>query len=70
VFLYLKGLSAKARDVCTELAKALASDAIACSSVTKDRRNHVILQNEPEIEKSRNREVEKSRNREIEKLRN
>jgi hypothetical protein len=48
VFLHLKGLSAK--DVHTELVELLASDAIACSTVTKYMRNDVILQNEPEAE--------------------
>jgi hypothetical protein len=48
VFLHLKGLSAK--DVHTELVQVLASEAIACSTVTKYIWNNVILQNEPEAE--------------------
>jgi hypothetical protein len=50
VFFYLKRLSAKAKDVHTELVQILASDTIACSSVTKEIPNDAILQNEPEAE--------------------
>jgi hypothetical protein len=50
VFPHLKRLSAKAKDVHTELVQALGSDAIAYSTVTKYRRNDAILQNELETE--------------------
>jgi hypothetical protein len=50
VFLHLRGVSAKAKDVRTELVDALSSDAIASSAVTKHIRNDIILQNEPEPE--------------------
>jgi hypothetical protein len=44
VFLRLKGLSDKAKDVHTELVKVLGYDAMACSTLTKYRRNNVISQ--------------------------
>jgi hypothetical protein len=50
VFLHLKGLSARAKDVHTELVQVLGSDAIASSTVTKKIQDDVILQNEPEAE--------------------
>jgi hypothetical protein len=50
VFLHLKGLSAKAKDVHTKLVQVLESDIIAYSTVTKYMRNDIILQNEPEAE--------------------
>jgi hypothetical protein len=50
VFLYLKGLSTKAKDIHTELVQILESDVIAYSIVTNYLRNNVILQNEPEAE--------------------
>jgi hypothetical protein len=50
VFLHLKGLPAKAKDVHTELIQVLGSDAIAYSTVTKYIRNDLIWQNEPEAE--------------------
>jgi hypothetical protein len=50
VFLHLKGLSAKAKDVHTDFVQILGSDAIACSAATKDIRNFAILQNETEAE--------------------
>jgi hypothetical protein len=50
VFLYLKGHSAKAKDVHTELVQVLGPDAIAYSTVTKYLRTDVILQNEREAE--------------------
>jgi hypothetical protein len=50
VFLHLKRLSAKAKDVHCELGQVLWSDAITYSTVTKYIRNDVILQNEPETE--------------------
>jgi hypothetical protein len=50
MFLHLKGLSAKTRDVHTELAQVLGSDAPEYSTMTKYMRNDVILQNEPEAE--------------------
>jgi hypothetical protein len=43
-----EGLSAKAKDVHTELVHVLKSDAIAYSTMTKYIRNDVIFQNEPE----------------------
>jgi hypothetical protein len=48
VFLHLKGLSAKAKDVHTEFVQVPGSDTIAYSTVTKYLGNDVILQNEPE----------------------
>jgi hypothetical protein len=48
VFLRLKGISAKAKDVHTEPVQVLGSNAIGSSTETKDRRNDVILQNAPE----------------------
>jgi hypothetical protein len=48
-FLHLKGLSAKAKDVHTELVQVLGSNTIAYSIVTKCLRNDVILQNEREV---------------------
>jgi hypothetical protein len=45
-----KGLPAKTKDVHTELVQALGSDAIPYSTVTKNIRNTVILQDEPEAE--------------------
>jgi hypothetical protein len=50
VFLHLKGLSVKVKDVHTERVQLLGSDAIACSAMTKHVRNDVILQNGPEAE--------------------
>jgi hypothetical protein len=50
VFLYLKELSAKTRNVHIELVPIFGSDAIACSTVTKYLQNSVILQKEPEDE--------------------
>jgi hypothetical protein len=50
MFLRLKRLSAKAKDVHTELVQVVASDAIAYSTVTKYIRNDVVLQNEPKAE--------------------
>jgi hypothetical protein len=50
VFLHLTRLSAKAKDVHTELVQVLGSDAIAYLTVTKDIQKDVILQNEPEAE--------------------
>jgi hypothetical protein len=50
VFLHLKGLSAKAKDVHTEMIRVLGSDAIAYSTATKYLQNDVILQNELEAE--------------------
>jgi hypothetical protein len=50
VFLPLKGLLAKAKDIYTELGDVLRSDAIAYSTEIKDMQNDVILQNEPEAE--------------------
>jgi hypothetical protein len=46
----LKGLSAKVKDIHTELAEMLRSDAIVYSTVTKYMRKEAILQNEPEAE--------------------
>jgi hypothetical protein len=46
----LKGLSAKVKDIHTELVQALGSDAMAYSTVTKYIRNDTILQNESEAE--------------------
>jgi hypothetical protein len=43
VFLYLKGLSAKAKDAHPELVQVLRSDAIAYSTLTKSLQNDVIL---------------------------
>jgi hypothetical protein len=48
VFLYLKGFSAK--DIHPKLVQVLASDAIAYATVTKNLRNNLIVQNEPEAE--------------------
>jgi hypothetical protein len=50
VFFPLKELSAKAKHVHTELARVLAADAIACSTMIKYLRKYVILQNEPEAQ--------------------
>jgi hypothetical protein len=50
VFLHLKGLSTKAKNVHTELVQIFESDVIAYSIVTKYIRNDIILQNEPEAE--------------------
>jgi hypothetical protein len=50
VFLHLKGLSTKAKDIHTELVQVLRSDVIAYSTVTKDIWNDVILENESEAE--------------------
>jgi hypothetical protein len=50
VFLHLKGLSAKAKDVDTELVQVLGSDAIAYSTVPNNLWNDVILENQPEAE--------------------
>jgi hypothetical protein len=44
LFLHLKGLSAKAKHVHSELVQVLRSDAIAYSTVTKNIRNDAILQ--------------------------
>jgi hypothetical protein len=49
VFLHLKRLSAKAKDVHTELVQVLGYDSIAYSTVTKYAQNDVILENEPEV---------------------
>jgi hypothetical protein len=46
VFLHVKGLSAKAKVVRTELVHMLGSDAIAYSTVTKYIGNDAILQDE------------------------
>jgi hypothetical protein len=48
VFLHLKGLSVKAKDIQIELIEVLKSDAIAYSTETKYRRNDAVLQNESE----------------------
>jgi hypothetical protein len=50
VFLHLKGLSTKAKDVHNEIVQVLESDAIGYSNVAKYIRNNLILQNEPEAE--------------------
>jgi hypothetical protein len=50
MFLHLKVLSAKAKDVHTKFVHVLESDAIAYSTVTNYLGNNVILQNEPEAE--------------------
>jgi hypothetical protein len=50
VFLHLKNRSAKGKSVHTEHVQVLGSDVVAYSNVTKDIRNYVILQNEPEVE--------------------
>jgi hypothetical protein len=50
VFLHLKGFSAKAKDIHAEILHILGSDAITYSTVTKDMRNYLILENEPEVE--------------------
>jgi hypothetical protein len=50
VFLRLKGLSAKAKNVDTELVEVLRSDAIAYLTVTNHIRNNLIFQNELEAE--------------------
>jgi hypothetical protein len=50
VILHVKELSAKAKDVQTELVQVLGSDAITYSSVAKYIRNYAILQNEPKAE--------------------
>jgi hypothetical protein len=50
VFLHLKGLSAKAKDVHPEFIQVLGSDGIAYSTVTTWIRSDGILQNEPEAE--------------------
>jgi hypothetical protein len=50
VFLHLKSLSAKAKDVHMEHVEVLGSDAIASSAMTKHIQNHVIVQNKPEVE--------------------
>jgi hypothetical protein len=47
-FLHVKELSTKAKDIHTELVQVLGPDAIAYSTVAKDIRNNMILQNEPE----------------------
>jgi hypothetical protein len=50
VFVHLKGLSAKAKTLHTELVQVIECDAIAYSTVTKHIRNDIILQNELEAE--------------------
>jgi hypothetical protein len=50
VFLHLKRLSAKAKDVHTELVQVLGSDVISYPTVAKYIRNDAILQNKPEAE--------------------
>jgi hypothetical protein len=50
VFLHLKGLLVKAKDVHTELTHVLSCDAIAYSTVTQYLRNNIILQNESKAE--------------------
>jgi hypothetical protein len=50
VFLRLKGILAKAKDIHTEPVQVLGSNAIGSSTETKDLRNDVILQNAPEAE--------------------
>jgi hypothetical protein len=48
VFLHLKRLSAKVKDVHTDLVQVLGPDAIRYSAMSKYVSNDVILQNEPE----------------------
>jgi hypothetical protein len=50
VFLHLKGLPAKAKDVHIDLVYVLGPDAIAYSTVVKYLGNNVILQNQPEAD--------------------
>jgi hypothetical protein len=50
MFLDLKRLLAKAKDVHTELVQILKSDAITCSTATKYIRSDIILQNESEVD--------------------
>jgi hypothetical protein len=50
MFLDLKGLSVKAKKVQAKFDQVLASPAISCSTMTKNIRNDLILQNEPEAE--------------------
>jgi hypothetical protein len=61
VFLHLKGLSAKAKDIRIELVQVLASHAMAYSTMTKLLQNDVILQRNKKPRRERKIKVSRLR---------